>query len=175
MTLRVLCLGNTLIADDAFGPAVARRLRQEQPSLDVAESSAAGFDLLDEVLGASTLVVVDIFKSGTLPPGRISVLREGDFEAAAGSSPHYVGLFEALSLGRALRLPVPADVTIIAVEPADCLTIGGAIHPAVLRAIPSVLDLIRNMASADPVSCPGPLFSPGSVARRCRPAWIQGT
>jgi hydrogenase maturation protease len=145
MTTRVLCLGNSLLADDAFGFAVAQAIRQKQPHLEVVETSAAGFDLLDYTLGASRLLVVDTYKSGTVRPGTVSVIREGDLQPVPGASPHYVGLFEALRLGKELGLEVPEDVTIIVVEPADCLTVGGPMHPAVKQAVPAVLDLIREM------------------------------
>jgi hydrogenase maturation protease len=147
VNLRVLCLGNSLLADDAFGLLVAEKLRAQQPQVEVAEATTSGFDLLDYTLGADRLLVVDTFKSGALPPGTISVFREKDVQSVPGGSPHYVGLFEALRLGKGLRLPVPDDVTIIAVEPADCLTVGGPMHPAVLGAIAPTLDLIRETAA----------------------------
>jgi hydrogenase maturation protease len=144
---RILCLGNPLLADDAFGLVVAGRLRQRRPDLDVRESSTSGFDLLDDTLGADRLIVVDTVQGGTLAPGTVSVFREEDVRTATGDSPHYVGLFEALRLGKALNLDVPRDVTIIAVEPADCLTLGGAMHPAVSAAIDEALLLIEARIS----------------------------
>lgn len=146
MSTRVLCLGNSLLADDAFGLAVAARLRALRPDLEVYESSTSGFDLLDYTLGARRLLVVDTVQSGALAPGTVSVFREGDVRTAPGGSPHYVGLFEALRLGKALNLEVPEEVGIIAVEPADCLTVGGEMHPAVLAAIPRVLQIVDEQA-----------------------------
>ena len=64
-------------------------------------------------------------------------LREEDLPAARADCPHGVGLFDALALARKLGLPTPAEVEIIAVEAADCHTIGGAMHPAVRAAIPA--------------------------------------
>jgi hypothetical protein len=57
-------------------------------------------------------------------------------------------LFEALKLGRALGLAVPDNVTIIAVEPADCLTVGGNMHPSVHAAIDCVLGFIEQHAAS---------------------------
>ena len=96
MSIRVLCLGNTLLADDGFGFVVAEQLRRIRPDLEVCESSTSGFDLLDCALGASRLLVVDTVQSGALAPGTVSVFWEGDLQEAPGPSPHYVGLFEAL-------------------------------------------------------------------------------
>jgi hydrogenase maturation protease len=141
---RVLCLGNDILADDAFGIVVAEQLRRIRPDLDVCESSTSGFDLLDSTLGARRLLVVDTVQSGALAPGTVSIFHEGDVRPVPGGSPHYVGLFEALKLGRALGLAVPEEVMIIAVEPADCLTVGGDMHPLVKGAISGVLGIIEE-------------------------------
>jgi hydrogenase maturation protease len=125
---------------------VAEQLRLRLPELDVCESSASGFDLLDATLGCSRLIVVDIMQSGNAAPGTISVFREQDVQTVPGGSPHYVGLFEALRLGKALNLDVPATVTILAVEPADCRTLGGEMHPRVRAAVAEVLLLIEAQA-----------------------------
>lgn len=154
MATRILCLGNPLLADDAFGFRVAEELRRAWPQADIAETSAAGFDLLDLTLGASRLLVVDTFQTGAAPPGTVKVFRENDLQPEPGASPHYVGLFEALRLGKELALPVPQEVAIIAVEPADCRTVGGAMHPAVRAAIPAVLRLIQDLAPESEPSAP---------------------
>jgi len=148
ISTRVLCLGNELLADDALGAVVAEQLRQILPgTLEVVFTSALGFDLLDDVLGASRLLVVDTIETGTKPPGTIHLLREEDVQPVPGESPHYIGLFETLKLGRKLQLDVPKDVIIIAVEPADCLTVGGAMTPAVKEAVPLVVNLVQRLAN----------------------------
>ena len=144
MSTRILCLGNAILADDAFGIVVAEELRRTRPDLDVRESSTSGFDLLDYTLGSSRLFVIDTVLTGKSSPGTVSMFREGDVRTVPGGSPHYIGLFEALKLGRALHLDVPEDVTIVAVEPADCLTVGGPMHPAVTAAMGDVLKIIEQ-------------------------------
>jgi len=151
MSVRVLCLGNALLADDAFGMVVAERLRRMKPDFEVCDSSTSGFDLLDYALGARRLLVIDTVQSGAVEPGTVSVFHEGDVQAVPGGSPHYVGLFEALRLGRALKLAVPEKVTIIAVEPADCLTVGGEMHASVKTAVGEVIKMIEDL-TAEPCS-----------------------
>jgi hydrogenase maturation protease len=152
MSTRVLCLGNALLADDAFGLVVAEQLRRMRPDLEVCESSTSGFDLLDYTLGSSRLLVIDTVQSGAVAPGTVSMFHEGDVRAVPGGSPHYVGLFEALRLGGALQLPVPDEVLIIAVEPADCLTVGGEMHPSVRSAVAKVLKIIEEQAACEVVA-----------------------
>ena len=144
MTTRVLCLGNSLLADDALGPEVANRLR-ERPlgDTEIVESAETGFYLLDHVLGCARLLVVDTIRTGTMPPGTILRLQEQDIQATPGSSPHYVGLFETLSVARQLGLPAPAEVLILAVEAEDLTSIGHPMTPAVERAASEVLQQIE--------------------------------
>ena len=142
---RLLCLGNDLLADDAFGSLVAERARQILPtSVDVVFTTEAGLPLLDHVQGISHLVVIDTILTGRVEPGSIHIFRDTDVQTTPGNSPHYTGLFEAIALGRALGLQVPSEVVIIAVEAADCTTIGGVMHPAVTAAIPLVLERVQK-------------------------------
>lgn len=154
-TTRVLCLGNELVADDALGAVVAARLRQA--GVEAVFSPEAGLNLLESVEGAARLIVVDTILTGAAPPGTIHLLGAADIETATGAPLHHLGLFEALALAREVGLAVPSEVVIIAVEAADCTTVGGAMTPAVEAAIPAVVDCVRRLvASSEPADGPGP-------------------
>jgi hydrogenase maturation protease len=144
--IRILCLGNELLADDAFGLVAAEELRQRFPEMEVVFTAEAGFHLIDYLSDADLLVVVDSIQTSNVPPGTILVFRDADVKSYPGFSPHYVGLFETLQLARKLLLPVPAEVIILAVEAADCLTLGGEMHAAVRSAVGLVVELVREIA-----------------------------
>lgn len=72
------------------------------------------------------------------------VFRDTEFNAIRGTAPHYVGLQESILLGRALGLHVAEEVIIVGVEIADCLTLGGEMHPAVRAAIPEVIQIVQR-------------------------------
>lgn len=139
--VRVLGLGNEILADDALGILAARELARLFPpaEVEVIESSQSGLHLLDYVTGVDRLVVIDTVQTGRAVPGEILVVREHDVRSAPGAAAHGTGLFDALALARQLGFPVPADVVILAVEAADCLTLGGPMHPAVAAALPQVV------------------------------------
>jgi hydrogenase maturation protease len=149
---RVLCLGNDLLADDAFGIEVAELIRTQVPTVEVVEASVGGFHLLDYLQDVSRLVVVDSIQTGRSAPGTIYVLREDDVVSVPGGSPHYIGLFETLSLARTLQQPVPEEVIILAVEVADCTSMGAPLHPAVKAAVPVAARLVRGIVEA-PAGC----------------------
>lgn len=140
-TVRLLGLGNEILADDAFGIWVAREVeRRFGHAVEVVSSSETGFNLMDQLLGASRLLVVDTIVTGKSAPGTIHVFDAGRVRPVPGGSPHFIGLFEVLAVARGLGMRVPREVTIVAVEAADCSTVGGPMQPDVRAAIPAVAD-----------------------------------
>jgi hydrogenase maturation protease len=145
-SVRLLGLGNELLADDAFGIRVAREVRYRfGGAVDVVTSSASGFALLDDVIGTAHLLVVDTVQTGSAPPGYIRVLTENGVRSAPGESPHFLGLFDVLRVARKLGMAVPDEVVIIAVEAFDCVTVGGLMHPAVESAVGPVVELAAKV------------------------------
>jgi hydrogenase maturation protease len=142
--VRLLGLGNEILADDAFGILAAREVARRFPGMiEVVQSSSAGYDLMDHLLGAQRLLVVDTIVTGRARPGAISIFTADRVQPAApGGSPHFLGLFEVLAVGRKLHLDVPREIIVIAVEASDCITVGGPIHPGVQAAIPEVVELV---------------------------------
>jgi hydrogenase maturation protease len=135
---RVLCLGNEILGDDAFGILVARALVGS--GLEVVESSESGLHLLDHILDCERLIVVDAIQTGASPPGTVYVLEEASLPARAATCPHGIGLCDALKLARRLGLNAAREVSFIAVEAADCHTVGGPMHPAVEAAVFAVAE-----------------------------------
>ncbi|MGD1155232.1 MAG: hydrogenase maturation protease [Terriglobia bacterium] len=144
--IRILCLGNEILADDAFGLAAADELRRRFPDMEVVFTTEAGFHLIDYLSDADLLVVVDSIQTTNVPPGTLLVFRNADIKSPLGPSPHYVGLFETLQLARKLLLPVPEEVIILAVEAVDCMTLGGEMHAAVKSAVGPVVELVQEIA-----------------------------
>ena len=144
---RLLGLGNEILGDDAFGILVAREVcaRMSPDEVEVVTSSVSGLHLLDHILDCSRLIIVDTVQTGRAEPGTIYVLREEDLPASRADCPHGVGLFDALALARKLGLQVPDEVSILAVEAADCLTVGGTMHASVQAAISKMVDLVCSL------------------------------
>ena len=172
---RVLCLGNELISDDGLGIVAARSLFQRLalagtpvpagPSIDpavtvrafelsgvgpveVVETALTGMYLLETVVGASRLIVVDTVVTGATEPGTVLELKECDIDGPRGGSPHYIGLLETLDLAHALGLDVPADVVIVAVEAGDYTTVGGEMAAPVGAAVPVVVERVMALIEA---------------------------
>ncbi len=144
--VRFLCLGNDLLADDALGFLIADEIRNlGRRDVDVVETTLSGFGLIDYLIDVPILVVVDCITGTDTPPGTVFLLGEGDFKTIPGSSPHYLGIFDALAAARGMSLPAPEQVRVIAVQAADCRTVGGEMDPRVRAAIPGVMAVVEEM------------------------------
>ena len=144
--IRVLGLGNDLLADDAFGVEMARELaRRLPPDIETRWSVASGIALLDEMLEADALIVIDTIATGQVPAGTVHRFAEEQVEVTGqAASGHYMGLFETLRLGRQLQFRVPERVVIVAVEAEDTTTVGGGMSAAVRAAKPIVKRLVED-------------------------------
>ena len=147
--IRVLGLGNDLLGDDSLGSLVAAHVRQfAPPNVEVLSTPETGFHLLDYALNVRRLIVVDSVVTGSAPPGTIYEFRDTDLKTPPGGSPHYVGLFEALTVARYLCLPAAEEVLVLAVEATNCCTVGENMHPAVVAAVPILIKMVRDRMSA---------------------------
>ena len=146
---RVLCLGNDLLGDDSLGSMVAAHLRQFAPAnVEVLSIPETGFHLLDYTLNVRRLIVVDTVVTGSAPPGTIYEFRDTDLKSPPGGSPHYIGLYEPLTVARHLCLPAAEEVLILAVEATNCSTVGEDMHPAVVAAIPVLIKMVQARIGA---------------------------
>ena len=76
-TILILGLGNTLLADDGIGPAVARRLHARLPAgtADLLEASAGGLEALELMAGYDRVVLIDAIRDPAGTTGELQVGR----------------------------------------------------------------------------------------------------
>jgi hydrogenase maturation protease len=143
----VLGLGNDILTDDAIGLLVSRRLRIElvnHPGIEVRETPEMGLSLLDHLAGYAQAVIIDSIQTGNAPPGTVHELNAASLAQLTGRTPHFVGLGEALALGRRLGLEMPGEVSLFAVEVSDPFTLGVRLSPQLEEAFPAILERIRR-------------------------------
>jgi hydrogenase maturation protease len=148
--VKIIGLGNAFAGDDAVGNLVARQLLPyHSPAVVIMEGGLSGLDLIHDMDGMHTLIVIDAIHSraeaGTIV--RLTVpqdLAEIGKLAWGSSTPstHAFGLGEALTLANTLNL-LPQQVVIYGI-------VLGHIHPGeslsspVSLAIPAVALRIVN-------------------------------
>jgi hydrogenase maturation protease len=144
----VLCLGNEIISDDAFGPAVARELVKETEigrRADVIFAPLAGFSLLDLLAGRRKVLIVDTVRTGKSAPGTLHSFPAGVLTPSHHlTSSHQISLPTALELGKRLGYAMPEHIDILAVEAQDLETLSEQLTPPVRAALPAALRLVRE-------------------------------
>jgi hydrogenase maturation protease len=127
-------MGNPLLCDDMAGLLVVEQARERfaasVPDTDFFENTSGGFDLLYELSGYTTAIIIDSIKSGSCQPGTLIELKLN--ELAFTSQPrlvdsHGLNLATIFDVAKKCCLPMPENVTIIGIESTDFFTF--ADHP----------------------------------------------
>ena len=123
----VIGLGNPLLGDDGVGWRVAEQVQQmiqaSQSLVEVDCLSVGGLRLMERLVGHDRAILIDAITTRQQPPGTVSHFLLEDLPyliAGHLGSAHDTGLQTALSLGRALGVSLPEEVTIVGVE-SQCL------------------------------------------------------
>lgn len=150
----VVCIGNSLVADDAAGGEVHRALASAElpPGVTLRWLATGGMNLVDELAGEDLLIVVDAVQLGAAP-GTVHVKRWTDLPAPDGAvSAHGIGVREAVEVTR-LLFPerAPRDALLVGIEGRQFDRLGEPMSPQVADAIPravaQVLALLADESS----------------------------
>ncbi|GAH16669.1 unnamed protein product, partial [marine sediment metagenome] len=118
---------------------VAQKLKEENPKLEVIETSEAGIALLDLITGYDKLIIIDSIKTEKGKPGDLYKLELEDLKPAKDfSSSHGVGIATAFELGQRLGYSMPRYTSIYAVEAKDNTTFGEKCTREVKERIPFI-------------------------------------
>ena len=147
----VLALGNVLMGDDGFGPAVIRAFNERYsvgPDVEVVDLGTPGLDLTPWFADAAHVVIVDTVKAA-LPAGTLRVYDKADLTRHAPfarTGPHDPGVKECiLTLEFAGR--APAHITVVGAVPSTCemsLDLSPALQAAVPAAVDAVAEALRR-------------------------------
>lgn len=140
MDTLILGIGNPILTDDGVGIRIARKLKEENPRLEVTETSEAGITLLDLVVGYDKLIIIDSIRTENGKPGELYQLKLEQLRPTTDfTSSHGIGIASAFELGRGLGYRMPRQVSIYAVEVKDNSTFGEECTDEVATEIPSVI------------------------------------
>jgi hydrogenase maturation protease len=144
----VLGLGNVLMGDDGFGPAVVQAFEAEYvvgPDVSVIDVGTPGLDLTPWLADVDRVIIVDTVKSD-LPPGTLRVFDKAGVLRRRPSirvGPHDPGVKEALLMlefaGRA-----PREVVLIGVVP-ERTEMAVHLSPVVRAAVPFAVKAIAAL------------------------------
>ena len=152
MKTLILGLGNPILSDDSVGLRVARELegRFNQSDVTVLETSVAGLDFLDLLVGYDRAIIIDAIQTGGGKVGQVYQFEPGDFDATRhASTPHDVNFATAIELGNRLGLDLPRKITIFAIEVQDVVCYSEECTPEVMAAIPVCVAKIIEELNGD--------------------------
>lgn len=148
----VLCLGNEVLSDDAFGPVIARLLENsacQRDRVEVMFAPVAGFHLLDLLEQREKVLVVDSIQTGKVRPGTLHFFPMGQLAPSKGlTTSHQINLPTALELGRKMGYQMPDHIDVLAVEVADNTTLSEELTGTVAAAIDPALKSIERWMAA---------------------------
>jgi hydrogenase maturation protease len=144
----VLGVGNLLLSDEGVGVHVVKRLSEMSlpPDVEVVEGGVEGLGLMNVIMGASRLIVIDAVKAGGAPG---SIYRFGPEELTLHAddskiSIHEIGILEVIRLSDLLG-HVP-KTTVIGVEPKSIET-GMELSVEIRKKIPRIIELVLGELS----------------------------
>jgi hydrogenase maturation protease len=141
----ILGVGNLLLSDEGVGVHVAHELMKMSlpPEVTVVEGGTDGFGLLNIIMDANRLIVIDAVK-GDAAPGSIYRFDIGEVRNCPSgfkTSVHQIGILEVLDLSGLIgKTPY---TTVIGVEPKS-LEMGMELSPEIKAKIPRVIELILD-------------------------------
>lgn len=153
MKTLVIGLGNPILGDDGVGWRVVERVEQQLTDdlagrlgrLDVLESiefmylSLGGLSLMEAMIGADRVILVDALETGQQPVGSVLSLRLEELpNRAAGhlSSAHDTTLQNALKVGESMGAKLPAEIQVVAIEAEMEYNFSEQLSTAVAAAVP---------------------------------------
>jgi hydrogenase maturation protease len=158
-----VCIGNSLVADDAFGSAVFEKLTQENlpANIRLVHLELGGLHLFDMIQGEDLLLVIDAVRFGA-PTGTLHLSAWHDLPPADGPpvTSHDIGLRETIEIGYILYPEqMPARTILIGVEGSDFHSVGAPMTPAVAQAAPAAVAAVLRLAEGGEFSSSAELFA----------------
>lgn len=143
MKTLVLGLGNTILCDDGVGIHIAEYIKNKCSKTEVLEASAAGFRVVDEMIGFDKLILIDSIITNKNVPGTLYKLGPEDFSKTAHyASPHDISLFDAFKIVKEQNYHLPEEIKIYAVEVSDIETLSEQCTEEIQQVIPTIAESI---------------------------------
>jgi hydrogenase maturation protease len=139
----VIGVGNLLLSDEGVGVHIAQKMMEMElpPEVHVVEGGTDGFGLINVILEADRLIVIDAVKGGG-EPGSIYRFDIEDCPSCPDifkTSAHQISILEVINLSGLIG-PTPR-ATIIGVEPKS-LEMGMQLSPEIEEKIPKVIRMV---------------------------------
>jgi hydrogenase maturation protease len=138
----ILGLGNEILSDDGIGPRLVKNLAQmfDDSNLQFKTASCGGLEIMEYLRSFDKAVLIDAIHTRDGKPGNVYYFKPSDFRETSNlSNLHDVNFLTALKLGEILKLDMPSDLHIIAVEIIEDLEFSEELTPILNKRYPETL------------------------------------
>lgn len=143
----VLGIGNDILKDDGIGPRLVKDLQKETfpESICFKTSSMGGLEILEMIREYHTVLILDAIKTKEGAPGDVYYFNPEDFhETMHLSNLHDVNFITAIELAKKIKLSIPENIHIIAIEILEDLEFGRSLSPELEEKYPKILERVHE-------------------------------
>jgi hydrogenase maturation protease len=144
-----LGVGNLLLSDEGVGVHVAQRMMTMDmpPQVQVVEGGTDGFGLVNVIVQADRMILIDAVKGGGQPGSiyRFEIEDCPPYPDIFKTSVHQISILEVINLSSLIGST--PQTTIIGVEPKS-LEMGMRLSPQIEEKIPKVIHMIKEEVEA---------------------------
>ncbi|MBN1517680.1 hydrogenase maturation protease [Candidatus Sumerlaeota bacterium] len=142
----LLGLGNDILTDDAVGLVAVRALRERfGDTVDMVEAGESGLSILDHIEGYDQVLILDAMQCGQVEVGTVMEVCMDDMGMPSAPSPHFTGMPEMWELGKRLKLKLPEELRILAMEVAKPFVFGESLSEETAPAMPAFIEAAANI------------------------------
>jgi hydrogenase maturation protease len=141
----ILGVGNLLLSDEGVGVHIAQRMMEMDlpPGVRVVEGGTDGFGLINIILEADRLILIDAVRGGGEPGSiyRFDIEECNPFPDRFKTSVHQISILEVINLSGLIGST--PKTTVIGVEP-ESLEMGMDLSPEVEAKVPRVIKIVME-------------------------------
>jgi hydrogenase maturation protease len=130
----ILGIGNDILMDDGIGPRLVIELQKtiQTPNINFLTAATGGMEILELIRDYRQVIIIDAIKTRNGVPGTMYHLTPSGFkETLHISSFHDVSFLTALKLAEKLKINIPEQIDIIAIEIVEDMTFGTEFSPLI--------------------------------------------
>ena len=146
--LIILGMGNKFFGDDGVGIIIAEKLKSifaENDKITIEETNWGGLRIIDLLSGYRTAIVIDALLTGVRPAGFIHKLDYKDLiHSVRMVSFHDVNFATAVELARELKIPMPENISVYAIEINEADHFCESLTDEVSNAVDKCIHMILN-------------------------------
>jgi hydrogenase maturation protease len=138
----ILGVGNEILSDDGIGPRLVKNLAHmfDEPNLHFKTASCGGLEIMESLRSFDKAILIDAIRTRNGKPGNVYYFGPSDFRETSNlSNLHDINFLTALKLGDILKLDMPSDLHIIAVEIIEDLEFSEELTPVLNKMYPEIL------------------------------------